>query len=80
MIPVATIFAIACPFLFFWRTATYSGSPAYGDASLGWPFIYSYAGLAGFRAGSFAIDFALGNFVGVLYVLFRNRNAINRNA
>ena len=83
MVPLAIVFAIACPFLFFWRTAVYGGSPAYGDASLGWPLIYSHAqsdaGLTSFHVGAFITDFALGTFIGVFYILFRRRHAIQRN-
>ena len=83
MMPIAIVFAIACPFLFFWRTAVYGGSPAYGDASLGWPLIYTHAqsdaGLASFHLGPFVTDFVLGILVGILYLRFRRRHATQRN-
>ena len=75
MLAMGTVFAWSLPFLFFWRTAVYGGTPAYGDVSLGWPFIYTHAqsdsGLSSFHLGLFVADLLIGVVAGLSYLLLR---------
>jgi hypothetical protein len=81
MVSLAIVFAVTFPFLFAWRPAD---GPDYSDALLGWPLIYAYAqsdsGLASFRLVPLFADFAVGAVIGILYILFRRRNAVKPNS